>query len=94
MQSYDVVKGAGTQEVQRLSAFIIKHFSIMLTRFGFFVYVFIFVLLLMCKKFLHCSYDEERECVSQYERQPLENLEKIEIGILTVFFTKIDNLRH
>ena len=29
---------------------------------------------------LSCSYDEEEECVNQYECQPLENLEKIEIG--------------
>lgn len=29
-----------------------------------------------------CSYDEEEECVNQYECQPLENLEKIEIGNL------------
>ncbi|CAB4004737.1 Phosphatidylinositide phosphatase SAC2 [Paramuricea clavata] len=38
------------------------------------------VLLLTEKAFYIASYDEEEECVNQYECQPLENLEKIEIG--------------
>ena len=35
---------------------------------------------------LPCSYDEEEECVNQYECQPLGNLEKIEIGTLYFYF--------
>lgn len=38
------------------------------------------VLLLTEDAFYVACYDEERECVGQYERQALENLEKIEIG--------------
>ncbi len=39
---------------------------------------------LVCEviNYLPCSYDEEEECVNQYECQPLESLEKIEIGTL------------
>jgi hypothetical protein len=37
-----------------------------------------------------CSYDEEDECVNQYEYQPLVNLEKIEIGTQMSMFDTVN----